>query len=198
MEPALADLPRWLAARLGPPPFAGPTSGPAAAVALLLCPEPDGPAVLLMRRAERAGDRWSGQIGLPGGFYQALDGDLRATARREAREELALDLERDAQLLGALTPRSPLRGGASGLAVLPLVFWSERTPAVELSAEASAAFWMPLGPAARGEIDGEQRLEGPSGELRLPAWRFAGATILGLTHRILRDLIERLPGEPRR
>jgi 8-oxo-dGTP pyrophosphatase MutT (NUDIX family) len=167
-------------------------------VALLLCPQPDGPAVLLMRRAERAGDRWSGQIGLPGGFYQDADGDLLATARREAREELALELERDAQLLGALTPRSPLRGGAPGMAVLPLVFWSDRAPPVQLSAEASAAFWMPLGPAARGEFDGEQRLAGPSGEHRFPAWSFAGATIWGLTHRILRDLIERLPPEPPR
>lgn len=192
MDWAAHDLPRRLAARLEAPPNAAPPSVPAAAVAALLRPAEDGPAVLLMRRAERADDRWSGQIGLPGGFFQGQDGDLVQTARREAQEELALDLARDARLLGALVPRSPLRGGAAGLSVLPLVFWTERAPPVELSAEASAAFWLPLGPAARGELSGEQRLPGPHGDLRLPAFSFAGGTIWGLTYRILTDLLERL------
>lgn len=195
MEWAQDDLPRQLPGRLWAAPTSGPPSVPAAAVAALLRPAEDGPAVLLMRRAERADDRWSGQVGLPGGFFQGQDGDLVQTARREAREELALDLARDARLLGALRPRSPLRGGAAGLSVLPLVFWTERAPRVELSAEASAAFWLPLGPAARGELAGEQRLLEPGGDLRLPAFSFAGSTIWGLTYRILTDLIERLRQE---
>src|SRR4051812_5040072 len=48
--------------------------------------------VLLMKRAERAGDPWSGHISLPGGGYQASDGDLRVTAIRETREELGVEL----------------------------------------------------------------------------------------------------------
>jgi hypothetical protein len=35
-----------------------------AAVALVVVPDPD--ALLLIRRAERPGDPWSGQMGLPG------------------------------------------------------------------------------------------------------------------------------------
>ena len=41
--------------------------------------------ILLMRRAQREGDRWSGQIGLPGGHAEDFDEDLVATARRESR-----------------------------------------------------------------------------------------------------------------
>ena len=63
-----------------------------AAVAVVLHDEAS-PRVLLMKRAERHGDPWSGHISLPGGRYQASDGDLRVTAIRETREELGIDLE---------------------------------------------------------------------------------------------------------
>src|SRR4029079_15904764 len=73
-----------LAERESPPP---PDDGRRrAAVAVLLHDEPSARA-LLMTRAERDGDPWSGHISLPGGGYQASDGDLRITAIRETREE---------------------------------------------------------------------------------------------------------------
>ena len=63
-----------------------------AAVALLLRGvHLDELEVLLMKRAEREGDRWSGQIGLPGGHEEEADQDLVETARRESREEVGVD-----------------------------------------------------------------------------------------------------------
>src|SRR5512138_157863 len=61
-----------------------------AAVAVVLVPSPD--AVLLIRRAERPGDPWSGHMALPGGRRESGDADLVATAIREAAEELGLAL----------------------------------------------------------------------------------------------------------
>jgi 8-oxo-dGTP pyrophosphatase MutT (NUDIX family) len=55
-----------------------------AAVALVCVPDPD--AILLIRRSERAGDPWSGQMGLPGGRRDSSDRDLLATAVRETEE----------------------------------------------------------------------------------------------------------------
>ncbi|MBA3258253.1 MAG: NUDIX domain-containing protein, partial [Gemmatimonadales bacterium] len=61
-----------------------------AAVALVLVPDPD--SVLLIRRAERTGDPWSGHMALPGGRRDSEDSDLIATAIRETAEEVGLQL----------------------------------------------------------------------------------------------------------
>jgi len=63
-----------------------------AAVALVLLDGPQGIEILLIKRAERADDPWSGQIALPGGRYDVGDRDLEATAVRETREETGVDL----------------------------------------------------------------------------------------------------------
>lgn len=50
------------------------------------------PEVLFIKRASRAGDRWTGHIALPGGKRDPEDLDDKATAIREVSEEIGLDL----------------------------------------------------------------------------------------------------------
>ena len=79
-----------------------------AAVAVILAPDPD--ALLLIRRAERAGDPWSGHMALPGGRQEPTEPDLFTTAVRETAEEVGLTLGRR-NLIGALddvVPRTPV------------------------------------------------------------------------------------------
>ena len=52
-----------------------------AAVALVLLEGPQGLEILLIKRAERGDDPWSGQIALPGGRYDAGDRDLDGHGR---------------------------------------------------------------------------------------------------------------------
>src|SRR5688572_18573814 len=73
-----------------------------AAVSLLLVPAADGVEVLMIRRASREGDPWSQHMALPGGFRSPSDADLFATALRETREEVAVDLATDTEALGVL------------------------------------------------------------------------------------------------
>ncbi|KIW92904.1 uncharacterized protein Z519_06753 [Cladophialophora bantiana CBS 173.52] len=51
------------------------------------------PELLFIKRAGRAGDRWSGHVALPGGKRDPEDADDFAAAIRETREEIGLDLD---------------------------------------------------------------------------------------------------------
>jgi 8-oxo-dGTP pyrophosphatase MutT (NUDIX family) len=157
-----------------------------AAVAIVIHDASDGPHVLLMKRAERASDPWSGHISLPGGGHDPGDRDLLATAIREAREELALELE-PARLLGNLAPLSPLSAGPHGVEVTPFVFVVDVALAARPGPEAVAAFWLPLSLAASGAIDGTYTYPGTGREF--PCWTYEHHVIWGLTWRILCDLL---------
>ena len=64
------------------------------------------PEILFIKRAGRAGDRWSGHVALPGGRRDPPDLDDRAAAIRETREEVGLDLTRfDCLYVGNLPER---------------------------------------------------------------------------------------------
>ena len=145
-----------------------------------------GPRVLLMKRAERTGDPWSGHISLPGGGFQSGDADLRAAAIRETHEELGIALD-DVPYAGPLPVLSPLSSGPLGIEVAPFVFVTDTGIAPQLGPEAFAAFWLPLSLAASGELDDTYTY--PGTERTFPSWRYEGHTIWGLTWRILGDLL---------
>jgi 8-oxo-dGTP pyrophosphatase MutT (NUDIX family) len=148
---------------------------------------PDDPRVLLMKRAERTGDPWSGHISLPGGRYQASDRDLLETAIRETREELNIELA-GARLLGHLPPLHPRTSGPLGIEVTPFVFVTEVAVEPTPGPEALAAFWLPLATASSGSLDGTYAY--PNSQMTFPSWNYEGYVIWGLTWRILGDLLE--------
>jgi 8-oxo-dGTP pyrophosphatase MutT (NUDIX family) len=176
-----------LAANLKRQPAPPRSEGRCAAVACVLDDDPNGPRVLLMKRVERVGDPWSGHISLPGGGYQADDGeDLLATAIRETREELGIELE-GARMLGNLPPLHPLTSGPKGIEVTPFVFHTTHALEPVCGPEALAAFWLPLDLAASGALDSQ--FEYAPTSMKFPAWTYEGHVIWGLTWRILGDLI---------
>ena len=69
-----------------------------AAVALIAVSSGADLELLIIRRAERLGDPWSGQMALPGGRRETVDSSLRETAMRETAEEIGVDLGREAML----------------------------------------------------------------------------------------------------
>jgi 8-oxo-dGTP pyrophosphatase MutT (NUDIX family) len=164
----------------------GPDVARCAAVAVVLHDEPS-PRVLLMKRVERAGDPWSGHISLPGGRYQASDGDLLVTAIRETREELGIDLE-GTRMLGSLSTLHPMASGPRGIQVTPVVFATRAALEPVCGPEALAAFWLPLDLAASGALDGTHRI--PTSPMEFPSWTYEGHVIWGLTRRILGTVLE--------
>jgi 8-oxo-dGTP pyrophosphatase MutT (NUDIX family) len=160
-----------------------------AAVAVIVAPDPD--AVLLIRRAERTGDPWSGHMALPGGRRDSLDEDLVATAIREAREEIGLELER-AHLAGCLedvVPRTPV---LPPIAVRPLVFvLPARLPLVH-NAEVASAQWVPVDHLLQPENYHPVWLEVVGQSRQVPAYELADAIVWGMTERILTSLLHHL------
>ncbi len=183
----------WLAART--PRLAAHGSGPVragleAAVAAVLRSSVRGAEVLLIRRAERAGDRWSGQISLPGGRAEPADADLASTALRETFEEVGLDLARHARPLGALPARHAVAAGRRlEMTITPFVFELTLDPALSPSRdEVAETFWFPLEAAVDGRWDALHPVHHEGGRFDLPCWRFEDRTIWGLTHAMLSEL----------
>jgi len=169
--------------------------GPAtrrAAVAAVLRPGAQGAEVLLIRRAEREGDPWSGHMAFPGGHEEPGDRDLLATARRETVEEVGLPLG-DAQFLGPLDEFPAIaRGRFTGMLIAPFVFGVEADPPLRPNHEVAAVRWAPLSAMARGEYDVVKEVERDGALHRYPGFRVGKDVVWGLTHRMLRALFEAL------
>jgi len=162
-----------------------------AAVSLVLVPSPD--ALLLIRRAERPGDPWSGHMALPGGRREQADPDLVATAIRETSEEVGLTLRR-ADLLGSLDDIITRTPALPPIAVRPYVFVLPGRPPLIPNAEVAAAHWVHLDHLLHPETYRSVRLE-IRGERRVvAAYRLDDAIVWGMTERILTTLLEHLRG----
>lgn len=167
-----------------------------AAVACILRYSADAPEVLLMRRAERPGDRWSGQVSFPGGRAEPHDPGLHATAVRETREEIGVDLDRAARFIGRLDTIAAIgHGGPLPLTVTPFVFVQTEPFAPRLNHEAVDVFWLPLEHAARGELSGQYEYQLGQTLRQFPCWRYQGQVIWGLTFRMLGQLLRLISTE---
>jgi 8-oxo-dGTP pyrophosphatase MutT (NUDIX family) len=171
-----------------------PEGVPRAAVALVLRPGSTGLDILLIKRAERDNDPWSGHVALPGGREEPSDASLEETAIRETREEIGLDLVETAEILGALDDLNPVSGPRT-IVVRPFVAVLGTEAPLVLSDEVAAAFWVPVGAftGPAGTSESIVRVRGV--ERRVASFRHGEYVIWGMTERILRQLLTAL-GEP--
>ena len=151
--------------------------------------------VLFIRRAERAGDPWSGDMAFPGGREEPGDETLRATAIRETFEEIGLALA-DADFRGALPPLvSPLRLPTRGFGIHPYVFTVPSWPAFQPSEEVAGIHRFALQRLLDGEGRSRFTWQGPGESRELPCVRLDGTFVWGLTLRVVDALLERLGEE---
>lgn len=163
-----------------------------AAVAAVLRPSTDGAEVLLIRRADKDGDPWSGHMAFPGGHAEPGDADLVATAVRETREELGIDLA-TATWLGKLddVPATG-RGQRTGTLVVPFVFALEHADPFSLNAEVAEALWVPVSPLIDGRAAAVKRYVWEGRELELPGYSVGERIVWGMTYGMLATLLRRI------
>ena len=157
-----------------------------AGVAVIIDPDDRDGAVLLIRRTERSGDPWSGQIGFPGGHKSPSDQGLLQTAIREAEEEVGIELIQH-ELLGAL-PFVMTR--SQRVRVAPFVFMLEFPVAMRINREVAESFWVPLTELTRLEPQ-LREVHVDEGDLAVFSYDYQGRIIWGLTFRILNLLLNR-------
>ncbi len=159
-----------------------------AAVALVLH-EPQGsrPEILFIERAVREGDPWSGQMAFPGGRRHPEDPDLQVTAARETLEEVGIELgDPIGQLDDFQGTRHPQ---VTPLVVAPYVYEAVERPETVINHEVSTTVWVPLPWILHPESAVEYHFRHADYEDRVPAVRYQGFTIWGLTYRVLASFL---------
>ena len=134
-----------------------------AAVTLLLRPTgrdgTGGAEILFIKRAERAGDPWSGHLAFPGGRAEESDATLLDLAMREAAEEVGIDAR---------------HGG--------------RVPCLEQQ-EVAEVFWMPIAELKSSGRSAVALWESKDGTREFPAFPSPKGPIWGITERILSQFL---------
>jgi len=181
-SPRLSRLKETLSTRH----LSGTNENVEAVVAVLLQEERSSELnLLLIHRAERIDDPWSGQIGLPGGRIARSDSSPRAALKREVSEEVGLELEKEGEELGTLSLGSPMR--RLDMKVQPWVYGLRRRPEIRTGPEVQEAFWVSLSrlPSLRTtteiEIRGTRRI--------VESFLVDGRVVWGFTHRVLEELL---------
>ncbi len=134
-----------------------------AAVAVVLRParlySDTATEVLLIKRADKPSDPWSGQMAFPGGHLDPVDANLRAAAERETLEEVGLSLD-GADYLGSLDETSAMaRGRNIDLIIGPHVFVIDDDPVLAPNYEVAETVWAPLTPMLLGELHHWQTMD---------------------------------------
>lgn len=156
--------------------------GWSAATALVLADLGGGMAdVLFIERASRTGDRWSGQMALPGGKREADDPDLEATAIRETAEEVGVVLPPAIGRLDDLRER----GGRRGRVATTVHVVEGRPPTIPEPGEVESVVWIGLTHLFH-PASSTRYWHGPIGPFA--GIRYGSHTVWGLTLGTLRNL----------
>jgi 8-oxo-dGTP pyrophosphatase MutT (NUDIX family) len=160
-----------------------------AAVALIVAPSPD--ALLLIQRAERPGDPWSGHMALPGGRRDPEDHDLLATAIREIGEEVGISIPRET-LVGALPDVVPRTPTLPPIAVRPFLLAVPSRPDLVLNPEVAATTWVSLEELLRPGVRRQVTVDIQGHTREVWAYLLEAGVVWGMTERILSSLVQLL------
>ena len=166
------------------------------AVALILQVRAGELHILMIKRAEREGDPWSGHMAFPGGRMEKADAHGYAVAVRETEEEVGLALGPQDRCIGRLSDiNARPHKGAFGMAVSPFVFRLEREVVFTPNYEVAEVVWVPL-EFLLDTDNREQMLWQYRGmEIPMPCYFYGKRRIWGLSLMMLDELMDLVEGQ---
>jgi 8-oxo-dGTP pyrophosphatase MutT (NUDIX family) len=165
------------------------------AVAMILQVREGELHILMIKRAEREGDPWSGHMAFPGGRMDKADAHGYAVAVRETEEEVGLSLGDADRCIGRLSDINarPHRG-LFGMAVSPFVFRLDREVEFQPNYEVAEVVWIPLefllDPDNREQMEWEYK----GAKISLPCYIYGRRRIWGLSLVMLDELMDLIEG----
>ncbi len=164
-----------------------------AAVMAILKNGRGGVELCFIKRSVHPLDRFSGHMAFPGGTRETNDRDILATAVRETREEIGLDIEKNARIAGRLDDEMPRPAPADktgrSYVVTPFVCALTASGAEKAAThdrgEVERVFWMP--------VDELKKTDGGSSSPSSPEFFCREQRIWGMTARIVDNLLKFLP-----
>ena len=166
------------------------------AVALILQIREGELNILMIKRAEREGDPWSGHMAFPGGRMDSTDAHGFATAVRETQEEVGLSLVESDRCIGRLSDINARPDKlALGLAVTPFVFRLEREVEFTPNYEVAEVVWIPLEFLLDSDNRTSMLWERGGVKLPLPCYMYEGRRIWGLSLMMLDELMDLVEGK---
>ena len=174
---------------------AAPVPSKRAAVAISLRSGASGPEILMIQRAVRQGDPWSGHMGFPGGRKDASDATDLACAKRETREEISFDLDTYGELICQLSDvNTGWRADRPEMLVAPFIFRVDSTPVFELNHEVDDTLWVPLNFLLDDTNRGRHQWDWRGEVLESDAFTYDGRLIWGLSLMMIDELLEIICG----
>jgi 8-oxo-dGTP pyrophosphatase MutT (NUDIX family) len=148
------------------------------------------PGLLMMRRAERDGDPWSGHVSFPGGRVHPDDAGTRAAALRELQEETGLTPDASFVPLGRLSDLLTREHGRNRpMVITPYVYHLPCAVTLPPSLEASSLWWEPLSHLVDAGLRTTITWRFAGLPLRLPAVNVSGARLWGLSLMMVNELV---------
>ncbi|HAY44714.1 MAG TPA: CoA pyrophosphatase [Gammaproteobacteria bacterium] len=114
-----------------------------ASVALIFQQTRSALELLVIKRATREGDPWSGQMAFPGGKIDSTDKDARSAAEREVLEEVGFTLSKSAYV-GRLDDTVARVPDIPSVVLSAFVYLVPSPVLLDLNEEVAEALWVPL------------------------------------------------------
>ena len=159
------------------------------AVALILQQRGEQTYLLMIQRAERVGDPWSGHMAFPGGHMERSDRHGRAAAARETAEEIGLDLS-DVPCIGRLSDVMARPKMPRPMIVSPYVFRLDEEVDFVLNYEVADTVWIPVSYFLDSTNREQMKWMYRGVSIDLPCYFYQGKRVWGLSLSMLDELLK--------